>query len=280
MQRPNDEIYRLRAQCERWPADKPLAGREFSREVFLETDVVEASLAWRRGAVENPRGAIIICPGGGYEVLATAHEGNNVADWLNAHGFAAFVLRYRVPQPGAPAPLEDIRSALRLVRERADYFGVPRDRVGVLGFSAGGHLAGCAALMVPPDDKIERPDFLAMIYPVVSMCEAWAHRGSVDTLLGHKRDSSLGEHYSLERQVADCAPPLFLVHARDDALVPVENSLALQASYRGVEAECTTYFPAEGGHGFGLGRTGTEAGDWPRRLLLWLNARCSAVAKV
>lgn len=280
MPRPSDDVYRLSAPYGHWPADKPLAGREFSRDVPVETDVIEASLVWRRPSGVNPRGAVIICPGGGYEVLAAAHEGEDVADWLAANGFAAFVLRYRVPRPGAPAPLEDIRAALRLVREHADFFGVPRDYIGVLGFSAGGHLAGCAGLMTSCDGQIDRPDFLAMIYPVVSMSEAWAHGGSADALLCQSRDASLAERYSLERHVRENAPPLFLVHAKDDALVPVENSLALQAAYRRAEVDCEAHFPVEGGHGFGLGRSGTESGDWPRQFLSWLNARCASAAKV
>lgn len=252
-----------------WPAGHPLCGRAFARDVPVETDISEPSLTfWAPDEGLPARTAVIICPGGGYQVLAAAHEGDAVARWLNALGLAAFVLRYRVPGPGHPAPLEDVRAAVRLVRGQAAEFGVAPDRVGLLGFSAGGHLAGCAGLL--PGERDARLDFLLLIYPVVSLCEPWAHAGSASALLGESAGREQRAALSLERCADQTAPPVFLVHAEDDPLVPVENSRRLAAALSVVGTTVTAHFYERGGHGFGLGAPGHPAADWPREAEAWL----------
>lgn len=256
------------------PAGTALCGRFIEREVLVETDVSEPSLTFWPPADSRPgRPAVIVCPGGGYEVLATEHEGAAVARWLNSLGVAAFVLRYRVPAPGHPAPLTDARAAVRLVRERgASVFGVDRERVGMLGFSAGGHLAGAAGLLSDENEGTTRPDFLLLIYPVATLCEAWGHAGSRQALLGPSAPVDLAERLSLERCTGPDSPPVFLVHAADDDLVPVENSLRLCSALARAGRPVELHVYERGGHGFGLGAAGEPAADWPHRAEAWLRS--------
>lgn len=265
---PVPVTYSLRPPHAVIPEGTPLAGRSYCRDVPVETDVSEPSLThWPAAVPDAACTAVIICPGGGYEVLATEHEGAAVARWLNSLGIAAFVLRYRVPAPGHPAPLEDARAAVRFVRAQAEKLGVRSDHVGMLGFSAGGHLAACAGILSPDD---ARPDFLVLGYPVVSMCELWGHGSSRERLLGAALTMELAKQLSPERHVDRQTPPVFLVHAADDLVVPVENSLKLFAALRqaGTAAELHVY--ERGGHGFGLGTQPEPTADWPHRCAAWL----------
>jgi acetyl esterase/lipase len=225
--------------------------------------------------------AIVICPGGGYGHLALDHEGQQVAAWLNANGIAGFILKYRHSGVGYahPAPLLDALRAVRLVRSRAAEWKVDPARVGILGFSAGGHLASTVGThcdagdpdAADPIDRVSsRPDFMVLIYPVVSLTEPFRHKGSRDNLLGSDPNAALVENLSNEKQVTPRTPPTFLVHTTQDTVVPVENSLLFYQALRkaGVPAELHVY--ARGEHGFGLGKPGDEAADWPGRCLNWL----------
>lgn len=255
-------------------AGAPLCGRFIAREVLVETDVSEPSLTfWPAPNARPGCPAIIICPGGGYEVLAAEHEGAAVARWLNSLGLAAFVLRYRVPAPGHPAPLADARAAVRFVRARGAAFGVAVDRIGMLGFSAGGHLAGMAGLLSDQgDEAAARPDLLLLIYPVATLCESWGHVGSRIALLGTSAPAELAEQLSLERCIGPDAPPVFLVHAADDDLVPVENSLRLCSALARARHSVELHVHERGGHGFGLGAASESVAGWPRRAEAWLRA--------
>lgn len=230
---------------------------------------------------------VVICPGGGYGGVACGHEGRDIARWLNDNGIAAFVLKYRQPAAAVayrhPAPLQDLQQALRLVRANAAAWGVKTDRVGVLGFSAGGHLAGLAMthlhLHLAPagaapagalGEQSIRPDFGILIYPVVTTTEPFAHFGSRDNLLGQDPPPALALSVSNECQVSPDTPPAFFAHSLDDRAVPPENSIAFaKALHRaGVNAE-VHLFP-QGGHGYGMGAAGSLQSRWPAMCIQWL----------
>lgn len=189
----------------------------------------------------TPMTAIVICPGGGYAGEAIDKEGYNAARRFNDSGLAAFVLKYRLPggvppkgDDAIPLPLEDARRAIRVVRARAGEWGVDPSRVGVMGFSAGGHLAGSLAVGIGGDATDDcgdaasrlspRPDFAALLYPAISMRDPLAHVGSRSMLLGANASDSLINRYSLESNVSPSTPPIFLAHAEDDRAVPVQNA--------------------------------------------------------
>lgn len=226
--------------------------------------------------------AVVICPGGGYVRLAVETDGVLVARWLNSLGVAAFVLKSRLVEYGQPAPLQDVLRALRLVRAGAAGFGVRSDRLGLFGFSAGGHLSACAATLwdhpvgktgAALDAVNARPDFTALIYPVITMAPPYVHAMSRDALLGSAPSSDLVALYSVERQVRENTPPCFLVHSQDDSIVPVENSVEFYLALRraGVSAELHLY--ERGGHGLGLQSEVGGPGEWPRRAEAWLRTR-------
>ncbi len=234
-------------------------------------------------AAEHPNGtALVVCPGGGYNHLSTENEGSRVAARFNAMGVTVFVLRYRLKEYGHPAPLRDVLRAMRLVRSRAPEFGVRPDRVGVIGFSAGGHLAACAATLyddpdgrtgAPLDAVSARPDFVMLLYPVITLQdEPFVHHGSRDCLLGKDAPASLRAHLSPDAQVTSATPPTFIAHAGDDTSVPVENSLRFYAALRraGVPAELHVW--PLGRHGFGMLPDRGEVVTWPDRAEEWLRA--------
>jgi acetyl esterase/lipase len=227
--------------------------------------------------------AVVICPGGGYRNLASDHEGKDVAEWLNTLGVSAFVLQYRVgPRYRHPAPLQDAQRALRLVRSRAAGSGIETRRVGILGFSAGGHLASTSGTHFDdgkPDaaDPVERlgsrPDFMVLGYPVISLAAPFAHRGSRTFLLGETPDPKLVEELSNERQVTPRTPPAFLFHTADDPAVPVENSIAFFQALRSSQVPGELHVFEKGPHGVGLARWDPALSGWPRLCEGWLRAR-------
>ncbi len=227
--------------------------------------------------------AVVVCPGGGYVNLAMDHEGRQIAEWLNARGIAAFILKYRLgPRYRHPAPLQDVQRAVRYVRLHADRFDVDSTRIGVWGFSAGGHLAATASThFVPGDaeagDEYERvssrPDFSILAYPVISLAEAYTHEGSRRALLGDDPDPELVDLLSNERRVTAETPPAFLFHTDEDEAVPAENSIAYYLALReaGVPAELHVF--RDGGHGIGLALLDPVLGTWPERLEAWLRVQ-------
>jgi len=224
--------------------------------------------------------AVVICPGGGYQMLAVDHEGRDVARWLNSLGVAAFVLRYRHgPNYQHPAPIQDAQQALRTVRKRAEDWRVRPDQVGMLGFSAGGHLASTASTYFnrkpAPDESIDaaysaRPDFAVLIYPVITLDGPFAHQGSRRNLLGDNPSPDLVRRLSNDEQVTPETPPTFLVHTWADTAVPAENSLQYYAALRraGVRAEMHLFEP--GNHGFGLAPDNPVLSQWPVLCAAWL----------
>ncbi len=228
--------------------------------------------------------AIVVCPGGGYGGLAMGHEGHDIAKWLNSQGISAFICdyRHRGKGYGHPAPMQDAQRAIRIVRWRAEEFRVDPARIGVIGFSAGGHLASTVATHFDagfPDDPDPiqrascRPDFAILCYPVISLGEKFTHLGSQENLLGKDADPKLIEQLSNEKQVTNKNPPTFLWHTAEDSVVLVENSLqffsALQKA--GVPAELHIY--EKGRHGLGLAQDSPGAANWTRELIDWLQQR-------
>ena len=227
--------------------------------------------------------AVIVAPGGGYTVLATNHEGRQVANWFNALGITAFVLKYRLgPRYHHPIELGDAQRAIRLVRAGAKEFGVRPDRVGIMGFSAGGHLASTAATHFDPgnpgaadpiDRASSRPDFLILAYPVISFTAPYVHRGSQTALLGENPDPKLLAELSNELRVTPQTPPAFLFSTSADTAVPPENSVAfyLALHQAGVPAELHVF--EKGPHGVGLDLADPALGEWPALLANWLRGR-------
>jgi acetyl esterase/lipase len=215
--------------------------------------------------------AVVVCPGGGYRHLAMDHEGKQIAEWLNSLGIAAFVLKYRLgDRYRHPAPLQDAQRAIRMVRERAGELGVAPNRIGIWGFSAGGHLASTAATHF---DAASRPDFLILGYPVVSFTTQYTHKGSRAALLGENPDPKLVENLSNENQVTPQTPPTFLFHTNEDKGVPAENSVMFYLALRkaGVPAEMHIY--ERGNHGVGLAPKDPVLSTWPARLADWFRTR-------
>ncbi len=207
--------------------------------------------------------AVVICPGGGYSVLAAAHEGSDVAKELNKQGVAAFVLKYRIPDDATMpnkeiGPLQDAQQAIKTVREHATEWNIDPKRVGIMGFSAGGHLASTEgthytkAVIENKNNTSLRPDFMILVYPVISFQDSIAHMGSRENLIGKNAAKEKVDLYSNELQVTGDTPPTFLVHASDDDVVKVENSIAFYEAclHNKVPAEMHIY--QNGGHGFGM----------------------------
>ena len=231
----------------------------------------------------KPNGtSVIICPGGGYSRLAIDHEGVEVAKAFNEQGITAFVLKYRLPNDTimvdkTTGPLQDAQQAIRTVRKQAIAWGLNPSKIGIMGFSAGGHLAATAAthfnLIADPvmnDSGSIRPDFTILMYAVISFDDSIAHKGSKTNLIGKGPSPELTKLYSNELQVTKNTPPSFLVHAGDDGTVPVENSIRYyQACIKNkVLAEMHIY--PKGGHGFGLNNK-TTSDKWFDRLINWMN---------
>jgi acetyl esterase/lipase len=220
---------------------------------------------------DSPAPAVIVCPGGGYTHLALEKEGLRAATWLNTLGISALILRYRLADWGHPGPLEDVRATIAWVRHNASPLHIDANRTGILGFSAGGHLAACASTLFR--NETERPDFTILAYPVITFRDPYAHAGSRRALLGPRPSPSLIDALSLETRVTSRTPPTFLMHTRDDASVPVENSLLYAEALEraAVPHELTLY--DHGPHGLGVSPE-TEAGrEWPKACARWLQSR-------
>jgi acetyl esterase/lipase len=248
-----------------------------------ETDADRPLLTFHRAARGAVGTAIVVAPGGGYGALAADHEGRQVAAYFNAMGVHAFVLRYRLgPRYRHPVPLGDARRAIRLVRARAGEFGILPDRVGMMGFSAGGHLTASAGTHVEAgqpgaadalDRVSSRPDFLILGYPVITFEPGVTHAGSVRNLLGDSPAPALVDLLSTERHVSPDTPPTFLFHTTADTGVVPENSVRFYMALVRAKVPAELHIFENGPHGVGLALGDPALGAWPGLLTNWLRGR-------
>jgi acetyl esterase/lipase len=236
---------------------------------------------------EKPNGAaIVICPGGAYRGLAATYEGDEVARWCNTFGVTGIVLRYRHARSGAgykhPTPLLDAQHALSLVRCRARELGIDSNKIGILGFSAGGHLAASLGTHFTPKDRSAldplngvscRPDFMILIYPVITMDSTFTNRASRESLLGLNPAQEVVDLMSNEKQVTPDSPPGFIVHTTDDQAVPVENAVAMYTALRKADVPAEMHIFQHGAHGFGLGFNKGAVEAWPELCKTWMKNR-------
>ncbi|HEY0953300.1 MAG TPA: alpha/beta hydrolase [Roseateles sp.] len=234
-------------------------------------------------AVDRPNGtAVVLCPGGGYSFLSSNREGQQYAAWLSTLGITTFILKNRLQEWGHPAPLQDVLRAIRIVRSRAAEFGIDPKRIGVMGSSAGGHLAASASTLFDHADgrtgaAIDavnaRPDFAVLVYPVITMMDPAAHAGSRKALLGANPGPELLTLMSVERQVSAATPPTLLLHTQGDPAVPVENSILYYQALTRYRVPAELYVFEQGGHGIGMRDGLGTASAWPRRVEDWLRQR-------
>lgn len=252
-----------------WNGDAPEGDGKFSDSSMAKLTV---------HLPDNPNGAaIVICPGGGYGGLVTKGEGHGIAAWLNAHGIAGIVLEYRLPAGRPYVPLLDAQRALRTVRANAAKWKIDAKKVGIIGFSAGGHLASTATVHFDLGEgkntdaiarESSRPDFSILIYPVISM-DVGVHRGSKKNLMGETPAAGLPEYFSTQKHVTAATPPAFLAHAIDDKVVDIENSRMFFAAQQKAGLPTRLVELPNGGHGLN-GYKGPSWDKWQAESLLWL----------
>ena len=224
--------------------------------------------------------ALIVCPGGGYARVAAGHEGTEVAEAFNKIGVTVFVVKYRMPFDSCMTnkeivPLQDLQQTIKLVRDRAAIFDINPSLLGVLGFSAGGHLVSTGitkfttSYIENASNTSLRPDFAILVYPVISMDSSICHKGSRDNLLGKKASAAKLDLFSSELQVTGQTPPTFLVHASDDKSVPVENSIRFYQALIKNKVNAEMHIYQNGGHGFGL-QNATTTDSWFERATAWM----------
>lgn len=225
--------------------------------------------------------AVLICPGGGYAALAFNHEGHAIAKWLNDNGIAGIVLKYRLPsdmimKDKSVGPLQDAQEALRTIRRNAKNWNINPGKIGVIGFSAGGHLASTLSthynekVYQPKDTTSARPDFSILVYPVITMDSSFTHAGSRRNLIGDHPSKELVTRFSNELQVNENTPPTFMVHSADDRTVPVRNSITYYESLVKYNIPSELHIFQKGGHGYGLAGDRETQSAWPSLCISWL----------
>ena len=263
-----------------WPEGSiPLSIKNNIQEQAISTDII------RIGKVQVPQievylpnkksatgQAVIICPGGGYSILAYDWEGTDIAKFFNAHGIAAFVLKYRLPDSLSSTspdkvPLLDAKQAMHVVRSNAVEWNVNPNKIGIMGFSAGGHLASTLSTHFEEETK---PNFSVLIYPVISMDKNIAHMGSRNNLIGKHPSDAMIKLYSNELQISNQTPPTFIVHASDDSAVPVENSLYYYQALKKNDVPVEMHIYPTGGHGVGLALGKGALASWPSLMIAWI----------
>ena len=274
-----------------WEGDPPNYVETGEVTIFDTADIVRVrnvqkpDIAVFLPSKKNATGeAVVICPGGGYGILAYDWEGIDIARWLNSKGIAAFVLKYRLPGSKSnvipyKSPLMDAKRAMRLVRYHAEKWNVDPGKVGVMGFSAGGHLASTLSTHFDAgdpenNDLVERescrPDFSVLIYPVVTFTKEYTHVGSRENLLGKDPDPELVQHFSNELKVTELTPPAILIHSGDDQVVPVENSIVYYHALQKKEITSELHIFPNGGHGYSLAIGQGHLSTWPDRVIEWI----------
>ena len=266
--------------------DAPAAQGPLGAETVTDGHIANVStptLTIYRPAVDRPTGtAVIVCPGGGYGVLSNDREGIQYANWLSTLGVTTFILKSRLREFGHPGPLQDVLRAVRFVRSHAAEFKINPNRIGTMGSSAGGHLAASAGtLFNHPDGKTgaaidavsARPDFLILMYPVISMADGVTHEGSRHNLLGEHPTPQALALASLENQVTAATPPTLLIHTQEDQAVPIENSIRFFQALTRAHVPAEFYAFEHGSHGMGMKAEFGTSSDWPKRAEEWLRNR-------
>lgn len=254
-----------------WPAGAPnsngLTGTEEDLEGGRVANVITPSITVYKA--DKPNGvAIIMCPGGGYARLAMNHEGHDMAPWLNAQGITYIVLKYRMPNGHYEVPLSDAEQAIRLVRQHAKEWNIRPDRIGIMGASAGGHLAASLATLYSSNET--RPDFQVLFYPVISMVPGVTHGGSRQNLLGNNPSQELEDKYTLEKQVNAHTPQAFIMLSADDGAVPPANGIHYFEALLQHQVPATLHVYPTGGHGWGFRDAFTYKRQWTSELEKWL----------
>ena len=266
-----------------WPGEPPggpgPSGPEIVTSSGERREVVRPRLTlWRP---DKPNGvAVLVVPGGGYRRVSIVKEGDPTAEWLTSIGVTAFVLTYRLPNAGWPrsAPFQDAQRAMRIIRSRAPALKLDAARVGIIGFSAGGHLSAMTAVrpaaeLYPPVDQADslsaRPDFAGLVYPVITFMPPFTTAMTTKTLLGEVPTNEDRLAFSVERLVQPTTPPTFLVHAGDDRTAPAENSLLMASALRAARVPVALHLMQAGGHGFNVALALREAHWWPQLFATW-----------
>lgn len=249
------------------PTDNKLTGEEKVEDGRISNVSVPTITIYRADAKKDKKTAIIICPGGGYAILASKHEGSEYAEWLQSEGYTAIVLKYRLPNKNKNVPLDDVQQAMRYVRSKAKEWGV--GKVGISGFSAGGHLASTASTHFK--DTETRPDFSVFFYPVITMGE-YTHGGSRKNLLGDSPSQSDLYVYSNEKQVNANTPPAIFLLSDDDTAVWPKNSIMYYEALKLNNVPATMYIFPIGGHGWGMNKSFLYHNEMKSLLLSWLSA--------
>jgi acetyl esterase/lipase len=235
-------------------------------------NVTDARLYVYLPAAEKATGQVmVICPGGGYAGLAMAHEGYRVAEWLNERGIAGVVLKYRMPDGNYIIPGKDVLRAIEITRENADQWKIRTDRVGVMGFSAGGHLASTAATHFTSEKN--RPDYAALIYPVITMDPQYTHAGSRKNLIGENPSEGLAAAFSNELRVSGNTPPVFIAFSNDDRVVPTPNGTRFYNAMQAHNLPAELHIYPSGGHGWGWRENFRYRNEFLASFERWLNER-------
>jgi len=263
-------------------------------EKYIEKPTISEGIPTRFERVTNPElyvflppkdkatgTAVLICPGGGYGALAFNHEGYAIANWLNETGIAGIILKYRLPsdlimKDKSVGPLQDAQEALRIIRRNASFWNIDPKKIGVMGFSAGGHLA--STLSTHYDEKVydvkdttsARPDFSILIYPVITFDASFAHMGSRRNLIGDNPSEDAIKRFSNEQQITKDTPPAFLVHSGDDNGVPVRNSIVYYEGLQKYGISSELHIFSSGGHGYGMSVNNGTQSAWPELCLRWM----------
>ncbi|SHE50181.1 Acetyl esterase/lipase [Mariniphaga anaerophila] len=228
---------------------------------------------------KNTGAALIICPGGGYSFEAIGREGHNIAKFFQGKGIAGIVLKYRLPNGNHNIPSDDARRAMRIVRKNAEKWGIRRNKIGIMGSSAGGHLASTVGTIFDEGDLQNadllerescRPDFLALLYPVITLNEEFGHMGTRDNLIGQTHNLKLIRQYSNELNVSPLMPPTFIILADNDKTVQPRNSIEFYSALRRYDVPCELHIFQKGGHGFGIRNSTPPANNWPDLFISWL----------
>ncbi len=246
-----------------------LASAERLSDSEFLIDISEARmLAFPADKAKANGAAVLICPGGGYRGVSHIKEGEEFAHWFNEMGVSAFVLYYRMPNGHHAIPLKDAQTAFSIIRSRSKEWNIKKNKIGIMGFSAGGHLASTFGTHFKT--KNERPAFMMLAYPVVSMDQAITHGGSRLNLLGKTPSDELVKLYSNELQITKKTPPTFIVHAKDDGAVPIANSENLEKALKAHNVPVKLVPYDKGGHGFGMRKKNIPADNWPEELRSWM----------